>query len=57
MLLAAGSWERDAIAGGWEAVTRLKEEMHSGRIERLKRLGFPDADAEALSGLHTRNFM
>ena len=28
-----------------------------GRRKRLVRLGFPEADAAALSALHTRNFM
>jgi hypothetical protein len=31
--------------------------MDQGRRIRLSMLGFTDADAERLSGLHTRNFM
>jgi hypothetical protein len=31
--------------------------MDRGRRLRLQKLGFPDAEAEALSALHTRNFM
>jgi hypothetical protein len=31
--------------------------MDEGRRRRLARLGFPPAQAEALSALHTRNFM
>ena len=57
VLLAAGSWDTDAIARGWDAVVALKESMHSGRVTRLQRLGFSARDAESLSGLHTRNFM
>jgi len=57
VLLAAGSWEPDAIAAGWEAVAQLKKDMHRGRIQRLQRLGFDTEDAHSLSSLHTRNFM
>ena len=38
-------------------VQRLQEEMDEGRQRRLVRLGFPPAEAAALSALHTRNFM
>jgi hypothetical protein len=31
--------------------------MDAGRRTRLRRLGFADGEAAALSGLHTRNFM
>jgi hypothetical protein len=31
--------------------------MDDGRRQRLRRLGFDDAQAAALSSLHTRNFM
>jgi hypothetical protein len=31
--------------------------MHEGRQRRLVRLGFGNDDANALSALHTRNFM
>jgi hypothetical protein len=31
--------------------------MDQGRRRRLERLGFPADEAEALSALHTRNFM
>ena len=57
LLLAAGSWDIDAIARGWDAVSALKESMHTGRVARLQRLGFSAERANALSGLHTRNFM
>ncbi|MFJ3639590.1 ferritin-like domain-containing protein [Streptomyces sp. NPDC090108] len=57
VLLAAGSWEPQAIARGWEAVRRLQADMDEGRRHRLSRLGFPDDEAAELSALHTRNFM
>jgi len=57
VLLAAGSWDHDAIAQGWDAVAKLKDDMHSGRIQRLERLGFSPEESRTLSALHTRNFM
>jgi hypothetical protein len=57
VLLAAGSWEKDDIVAGWDAVSQLKADMHKGRIQRLERLGFGTKEAHDLSSLHTRNFM
>jgi len=57
VLLAAGSWEKDDVMAGWDAVSQLKEDMHKGRIQRLERLGFGTQEAHDLSALHTRNFM
>ena len=57
VLLAAGSWAPADISKGWDAVSQLKRDMHEGRTKRLKRLGFPPDAADALSALHTRNFM
>jgi hypothetical protein len=57
VVLAAGSWERDAIAAGWARVQQLQTDMDEGRRRRLVRLGFGDAEAAELSALHTRNFM
>lgn len=57
VLLAAGAWEPSAIARGFEAVQQLERDMDEARRRRLRRLGFPEADARALSELHTRNFM
>lgn len=57
VLLAAGSWDPEAIATGFQRVQHLQAEMDEGRQRRLVRLGFPAADAAALSALHTRNFM
>jgi hypothetical protein len=57
VLLSAGSWEPEAIRRGHERVIRLEREMDQGRQRRLARLGFGAQEAEALSALHTRNFM
>lgn len=57
VLLAAGSWAPEALAAGWAAVATLKEDMDHGRQVRLRRLGFDESQAAALSTLHTRNFM
>ena len=57
VLLAAGSWEREALARGYDAVAQLKVEMDRGRRQRLIRLGFNAEVAASLSALHTRNFM
>lgn len=57
VLLAAGERSPAGIARGFAAVAELQQQMDAGRRARLKKLGFPDADAAALSALHTRNFM
>lgn len=57
VLLAAGSWDHEALRRGFQRVQALKEDMDAGRQKRLSRLGFDDAQAEQLSALHTRNFM
>jgi hypothetical protein len=57
VVLAAGSFEPDDLAKGWDAVVDLQREMDAGRQRRLRRLGFDEHDAEELSRLHTRNFM
>jgi len=57
VVMAAGSWEPDAIARGFDAVNTLQSEMAEGRERRLARLGFPASEAASLSALHTRNFM
>jgi hypothetical protein len=57
VLLAAGSFEHDALASGHDAVVKLVIEMDAGRRFRLERLGFSKEQAEHLSSLHTRNFM
>ncbi|HEY6748089.1 MAG TPA: ferritin-like domain-containing protein [Mycobacteriales bacterium] len=57
VVLAAGSWEPAAVSRGFRAVQQLQAEMDVGRQRRLVHLGFPADEAEALSALHTRNFM
>jgi hypothetical protein len=57
LLLAAGSLDPVAVASGWRRVQELQSDMDQGRRRRLARLGFGAAEAEALSALHTRNFM
>ena len=57
LLMAAGSWEHEALRQGSQRLFHLIREMDDGRRKRLTRLGFSDAEAEELSALHTRNFM
>jgi hypothetical protein len=57
VVLAAGSWDPDAIGIGWDRVRAMETDMDEGRHRRLVRLGFADAEAAELSALHTRNFM
>ena len=57
VVLAAGSWERRAVAEGFRRVLELQAEMAEGRRRRLVKLGFAPERASALAALHTRNFM
>jgi hypothetical protein len=57
LLLAAGSWNPEAIQSGQEKLQALQQEMAAGRRLRLIKLGFPEAQATHLATLHTRNFM
>ncbi len=57
IVLAAGGFEPAAIARGHQAVVELVRQMHAGRRNRLRLFGFDSERAEALSALHTRNFM
>ena len=57
VLLAAGSWQPDAIGQGFTKVSELNKNMHEGRVRRLLKLGFGNVSAEEVSSLHTRNFM
>jgi hypothetical protein len=57
ILLAAGGWEPDAVAAGFEKVQALKREMTADRASRLVKLGFDPGEARTLSESHTRNFM
>ena len=57
LLMAAGSWEHDALRQGSRRVAQLMHDMDEGRRKRLLRLGFSEKEAAELSALHTRNFM
>lgn len=57
VVLAAGSWDPDALGAGHDAVMALQRDMDRGRRVRLGLLGFDNDEAERLSALHTRNFM
>jgi hypothetical protein len=57
VLLAAGSWEPEAISRGWRAVQLLQQTMDQGRRRRLAYIGFSAGEAAELSAPHTRNFM
>lgn len=57
VLLAAGDRSPASVAAGWSRVQELQRDMDDNRRARLARLGFTPGEAEALSALHTRNFM
>jgi TusA-related sulfurtransferase len=57
VVLAAGSWEHEAVAAGFAKVQELEAEMGEGRRRRLVKLGFSPEEAAELAALHTRNFM
>lgn len=56
-VLAAPEWSASGLATGHERVRQLGLDMDAGRRHRLEHLGFPAAEAAAISALHTRNFM
>ncbi len=57
ILLAAGSWQPEALCAGWGKVQTLIADMDQGRVRRLRKIGFDEQRAQSLSALHTRNFM
>ena len=57
LLMAAGSWEHQALRDGYSRLLQLIRDMDEGRRKRLMRLGFTELEAVELSALHTRNFM
>lgn len=57
IVLAAGGFEPERIALGHDAVVELMRQMQAGRRNRLRLVGLQPEQAQALSGLHTRNFM
>jgi hypothetical protein len=56
-ILAAGGLAPSKISLGHDAVQALMQDMHTARRKRLTHAGFTDAQAEAISTLHTPNFM
>ncbi len=57
VLLAAGSLRPAALREGAARVAVLARDMDATRQGYLRRLGYDDTQAAALSSLHTRNFM
>lgn len=57
VLLAAGSLRPAALREGTARVAALAREMDATRQSYLRRLGYDEPQAAALSSLHTRNFM
>ena len=56
-IIAAGGFSPQQIGTGFTRVMQLQSDMDSARRTSLIRLGFSQTDAQALSQLHTRNFM
>lgn len=56
-VLAAGGSDPRRVARGHEAFRELLDTMHQGRIRRLRSAGFSAEQAQAISDLHTQNFM
>ena len=57
VILAAGGLHPGSLPDAVRAVRELHESMHRHRMGRLRSLGFGDETAEAISELHTANFM
>jgi hypothetical protein len=57
VVMAAGGLKPAALPDAVKAVRDLREKMHQRRVGRLRLLGFPKGDAEAISEMHTANFM
>lgn len=56
-ILAAGGTGPEAVARGHQAWRALLDEMHEGRLRRLRHAGFTEEQARTISDLHTPNFM
>lgn len=56
-VMAGGGYAPIQIRRGFDQVMQLQAEMDAARRGSLMRLGFSQSQAEALSALHTRNFM
>lgn len=57
LLVASGGWDPSDLRRGHQNVMRMVREMDEFRQTRMMHLGFGEAEAQELSGLHTRNFM
>jgi hypothetical protein len=57
VILAAGGLSPGSLPDAVRAVRELHESMHRHRMGRLRSLGFGDETAEAISELHSANFM
>lgn len=57
VVLAAGGLSPGALPDAVRAVRELHESMHRHRMGRLRSLGFDQETSEAISELHTANFM
>jgi TusA-related sulfurtransferase len=57
VILAAGGLSPDRLSSATKARIQLYETMHENRVRRLTAIGFSDREAEAVSQLHTPNFM
>jgi TusA-related sulfurtransferase len=57
VVLAAGGLRPGSLPDGVRAVRELHATMRRRRVRRLRQLGFDDDTAEAISELHTANFM
>lgn len=56
-IIAAGGLSPREIGAGFQHVVQLQADMDTARKSSLLKLGFSAEDAQALSSLHTRNFM
>jgi TusA-related sulfurtransferase len=56
-ILAAGGIDARSVGRGHEAFRDLLDTMHQSRIKRLLHAGFNEEQADAISALHTPNFM
>jgi hypothetical protein len=57
VVYAAGGTDPAAIARGHAAYRGLLETMHENRVKRLRSAGFTEPQAQAISDLHSPNFM
>jgi TusA-related sulfurtransferase len=56
-VLAAGGLDPERLGEGTRRVRALMDDMHAHRLQRLRKAGFTEAQADEMSRLHTPNFM